>query len=116
MANDYMLLTEFFMDELPEEHPWHGNIKGLIEKLLAAGVTFKRDPHEPLTNGDKLRAMSDKELACFLAGKFTDYTTQRMMELGEMRSATAISVEADLWFRTWMQWLRMRAEGGKDGK
>lgn len=45
MASDYMLLSEFFLDELPEEHPWRGNIKGIIEKLLAAGVTFKRDPY-----------------------------------------------------------------------
>lgn len=65
---------------------------------------------QPMTNGDKIRAMSDKELAGFLAGKFTDQTTQRMVEMGEMRSATSISYEADLWFRTWMQWLRMPAE------
>ena len=115
MATDYMLLTEFFLDELPEEHPWRGNIKGLIEKLLAAGVTFKRNPYAPFTNGDKIRAMSDNELAGFLAGKFTDYTTQRMVESGVVRSATAISAEADLWFRTWMRYLRMPAEGINDG-
>lgn len=62
------------------------------------------------TNGDKIRAMGDKELACFLAGKFTDSTTQRMMEFGKMRSATEISAEADLWFRIWMQWLRTPVE------
>lgn len=62
------------------------------------------------TNGDKLRKMSDKELAGFLAGKFTDSTTQRMMEFGKMRSATEISAEADLWFRIWMQWLRTPLE------
>lgn len=115
MATDYMLLTEFFLDELPEEHPWHGNVKGLVEKLLAAGVTFKRNPYGPFTNGDKMRTMSDNELARFLAGKFTDHTTQKMMELGEVRSATAISAEADLWFRVWMQYLRMPAEGVSDG-
>ena len=115
MASDYMLLSEFFLDELPEEHPWRGNIKGLIEKLLAAGVTFKRDPYKPFTNGDKIRAMTDKEIACFLAGKFADATTQWMIELGEMRSATAISADAEQWFRVWMRWLRMPAEEKNDG-
>lgn len=63
-----------------------------------------------MTNGDKIQAMSDKELACFLAGKFTDFTTQRKMELGEIRTATAISAETNLWYAVWMQWLRMPVE------
>ena len=115
MASDYMLLSEFFMDELPEDHPWRGNIKRLIERLLAAGVTFKRDPYGPFTNGDKMRSMKDRDLAGFLAGKFTDRTTEMMVDRGEMRSATEISAEADFWFRSWMQYLRMPAEGVSDG-
>ena len=71
---------------------------------------------EPITNADRIRAMSDKEIACFLAGKFTDRTTQMMMECGKMRSATEISTEADLWFRTWMKWLRMPAEVDMENK
>ena len=38
---DHMKLTDILMDELPEEHPWKGNIKGLVEKLLANGVTVQ---------------------------------------------------------------------------
>lgn len=71
---------------------------------------------EPITNGDRIRDMSNKEIACFLAGKFTNRTTQMMMECGKMRSATEISAEADLWFRSWMQWLRMPAEVDMENK
>lgn len=59
--------------------------------------------------------MKDRDLAGFLAGKFTDRTTQMMFERGEMRSATEISVEEDLWVRAWMQYLRLPAEGVSDG-
>ena len=38
---DYMKLTDILLDELPEEHPWKGNIKGLVEKLIAHGVTVQ---------------------------------------------------------------------------
>ena len=39
---DYMELTDILMDELPEEHPWKGNVKGLVERLLANGVTTQK--------------------------------------------------------------------------
>ena len=38
---DYMKLTDILMDELPEEHPWKGNIKGLVERLIANGVRLE---------------------------------------------------------------------------
>ena len=38
---DHMKLTDILVDELPEEHPWMGNIKGLVEKLIANGVTVQ---------------------------------------------------------------------------
>ena len=44
---DYMKLTDILMDELPEENPWNGNIKGLVEKLIANGVTFAEDNNVP---------------------------------------------------------------------
>ena len=40
---DRQRLIDIFMDELPEEHPWKGNIKGLVDKLIANGVTFATD-------------------------------------------------------------------------
>ena len=30
IMNDYMELVDILMDELPEEHPWKGNVKGLL--------------------------------------------------------------------------------------
>lgn len=66
--------------------------------------------HNRKTNADIIRGMTDKELACFLAGKFTDHTTQIKMNAGEIRTATAISAEANYWYAEWMQWLRMTVE------
>ena len=80
---------------------------GLLSKACSE---FKPMAPEIKTNGDRIRAMTDEELACFLAGKFTDFTTQRKMELGEIRTATAISEEAHIWRTVWMQWLRMPVE------
>ena len=81
-----------------------------FEKKEGICRTCNGSGEKPMTNGDKIRAASDEELAGFLAGKFTDFTTQRKMELGEIRTATAISAEAHLWFTTWLQWLRMSVE------
>ena len=62
------------------------------------------------TNADKVRAMSDKELAAFLAGKFTDHETEKSVQKGEVLTATYISEMAHTWFAAWMQWLRQPAE------
>lgn len=64
--NDFMKLSQFFMDELPDNSPWYGNIKGLVERLIAAGVTFKT---KPKTQIDRIRAMNDKEFVEWL-GKY----------------------------------------------
>lgn len=69
--NDHMKLSEILMDELPEEHPWKGNIKGLVERLIANGVTFAKDT-DVLTNADRIRAMSDEELAAQLVQVFKE--------------------------------------------
>lgn len=67
--------------------------------------------HPPTrTNADRIRAMSDRELAAFLAGKFTDHETMKAVQKGEMLTATYISQMANTWFGVWMQWLRQPAE------
>lgn len=63
-----------------------------------------------MTNADKIRAMSDKELAAFLAGKFTDHETMKAVQKGEMLTATYVSEMAHTWYAAWMQWLRQPAE------
>lgn len=40
---DYERLTDIFMDVLPEDNPFHGRVKNLVEELLANGVTFATD-------------------------------------------------------------------------
>lgn len=65
---------------------------------------------KPETNADKIRAMSDREIAAFLAGKFTDHETEKSVQKGEVLTATYISEMAHTWFVAWMQWLQQPAE------
>ena len=65
---------------------------------------------KPMTNADRIRAMSDRELAAFLAGKFTDHETEKAVKKGEMLTATYVSEMAHTWFTVWLQWLRMPVE------
>lgn len=37
-----MQLTDILMDLLSDEHPWEGNIKGLVERLVDNGVTIQK--------------------------------------------------------------------------
>lgn len=37
-----MQLTDILMDLLPDEYPWEGNVKGLVERLIANGVTVQK--------------------------------------------------------------------------
>ena len=39
---DYQRLVDFFMDEIPEDSPFEGKIRYLVEKLIAEGVTFQK--------------------------------------------------------------------------
>ena len=63
-----------------------------------------------MTNSDRIRAMTDKELAEFLAAKFTDQKTLEAVEKGSPLTATYISLLHHTWYVTWMQWLRSPAE------
>lgn len=38
----HMQLTDILMDLLPNENPWEGNIKGLVERLIDNGVTVQK--------------------------------------------------------------------------
>ena len=50
----YAELVDIVLDTLPEEHPWKGNVKGLVEKLVANGVTIRGTEDTPVA--DKLSA------------------------------------------------------------
>ena len=65
------------------------------------------------TNADRIRAMSDEELARFLADKITNETTLSWLRLYDetnMHSATEIEVIRYHWCRYLMQWLKQPAE------
>lgn len=40
--NDRQRLTDLLLDTLPENGPWVGNIKGLVDHLIANGVTIQK--------------------------------------------------------------------------
>lgn len=35
-------LIDILADTLPDNHPWEGNVKGLVEKLVERGVTIQQ--------------------------------------------------------------------------
>lgn len=63
-----------------------------------------------VTNGDRIRAMTDKELAEFLAKKFTGNEAVKAASKGDLLTATYLSEISHTWFKVWMQWLRQPAE------
>lgn len=62
------------------------------------------------TNADRIRAMSDRELADFLSAKFADLQCQQ--DFGELSPPTATQISAlkHTWYVAWMQWLQQPAE------
>jgi hypothetical protein len=124
MANRFKKMTQPLLDEARREGYKAGYERGMEEgfrkktlayeneikflKVLVERLTGRVKPRK--TNSDVLRSMSDTELASFLAGKFTNFSTEKRVEKGEIPSATMISIEADTWYRIWMQWLRTPVE------
>ena len=64
----------------------------------------------PMTNADRLRAMSDKELALFLTEKYANESVFRLREQGYNPTATQIKALHEGLYMTWMQWLRQPVE------
>lgn len=64
----------------------------------------------PITNADRIRAMSDKELASFLADRFANESCNRLSECN-MVTATQMEAIRHTWYCCWMDWLEQPAEG-----
>lgn len=62
------------------------------------------------TNAERIRAMSDEELARFLASKFTDETYYRLTKKAHIPTATEIEAIRNYWYDTWLAWLKQPAE------
>lgn len=67
-------------------------------------------PREKETNGDRIRHMSDKTLAYFMATKLTDLYSIQMVDEGRPLTVTYINLMKETWFRVLMQWLRQPVE------
>lgn len=64
----------------------------------------------PMTNGDRIRAMSDRELAHFLAEYAVSGSNLRLVDAGYQPTATELAVLHEQLATTWMRWLRQYAE------
>lgn len=68
------------------------------------------DHAKPMTNADRIRAMSDRELAYFLADKYVMEGCRRLNDEGYEPTATQIEEIRHTLYCTWMNWLRQPAE------
>ena len=78
--------------------------------ITLGGEGWKCDYIPVPTNADRIRAMTDEELAEFLAAKFADIHAQCAFEK-EPPTATQLHAIAHTYFCAWMQWLKQPAEG-----
>ena len=62
-------------------------------------------PRKEQTNADRIRGMTDKELAWFLAERYANEAVLRVRDSGHEPTATEIKILAERLFYTWMRWL-----------
>lgn len=65
----------------------------------------------PKTNADRIRAMTDEELARFIANKIVNIENHKMIEQGHTPTATQLSALGHTCYCTLVQWLKKPAEG-----
>ena len=63
------------------------------------------------TNADRIRAMTDEELAKFVANKIVNIESHKMIEQGHTPTATQLSALGHTCYCTLVQWLQQPAEG-----
>lgn len=89
-------------------------IKTDNEKHYETAVDFARvliDHAKPMTNADRIRAMTDDELAMFFTKREIDQAMQRKLAVeGYALTATFISSLTKSTFAAWVHWLRSPAE------
>lgn len=62
------------------------------------------------TNADRIRAMSDHELAVFMAERYAAESIYRVREQGHEPTATQIKALNEGLYCAWMRWLRQQVE------
>ncbi len=62
-------------------------------------------PRKKQSNADRIRGMTDKELAAFLAKHGVSGSNLRMIGIGYTPTATELKVLFEGLYATWMRWL-----------
>lgn len=107
-------MTEFITRSCKAESRYEVIIKTDSEEHYKATEDFARrliDHAKPKTKADRIRAMSDEELATFVAEKIVNIENQKMIEQGHTPTATQLSALGHTMYCTLMRWLREPAEG-----
>ena len=65
---------------------------------------------KPMTNADRIRAMSDKELAFWLAERYVKEAVLQLKDKGVTPSATDIREVEERMYMVWARWLQQPAE------
>ena len=63
------------------------------------------------TNADRIRAMTDEELAKFIANKIVNIENHKMIEQGYTPTATQLSALGHTCYCVLVRWLKQPAEG-----
>ena len=69
--------------------------------------------HNKQTNADRIRAMSDEELANFVASKIVNIENQKMLEQGHISTATQLRALGATMHDILIMWLKQPAEEEK---
>ena len=77
--------------------------------IAESGVVVREEPE---TKGDRVRAMSDPELAGFLAGRLVAQECLRLEGEGHKPTETQKKALFHNLYCTWLDWLRQPAEDG----
>lgn len=64
----------------------------------------------PKSNADRIRAMSDRELASFMAERTVKESCLRLNDEGYEPTATQIAALREKLFQTWIVWLQQHVE------
>ena len=90
--------------------PSDGCIKPIHAICRMSNIASKKQ-----TNADRIRAMSDEELARFIATKIVNIENHKMIEHGHTPTATQLCALEHSMYCTLMRWLKQPAESVNDG-
>ena len=81
------------------------------KEQMARVIEEYNEQQKPKTNADRIRAMTDEELARFVATKIVNLESYKMVEQGHTPTATQLSALRDTMYCILMRWLHQPVEG-----